>query len=174
MSAALARCQRAFGSQPRLETTKTHLSHVSPSSLSSISRRRENGALTPTRGVLEDHAERVGSDAPPDAETLDSTRAVDEPRKRINVDALPRLSVQTTRRAVRGRVVSVVLHGSKIVHLILHARSRRAREVDDDADVAHDVENATVYAPHAVTRVDARRRARCGAASIASRIQHHR
>ena len=147
---------------------------MTASSLSSISRRRENGALTPTRGVLEDHAERVGFDAPPDAETLGSTRAVDERRKEINIDALPRLSARTARRAVRGRVVFVVLRGSKIAHLILHARSRRAREVDDDADVANDVENAMVYAPHMVTRVDARRRARCGVASTASRIKQRR
>jgi len=157
-----------------LKTPKTHVSHVSPSSLSSISRRRENGVLTPTRGVLEDHAERVGIDAPSDAETLDSTRAVDERRKRINIDALPRLSAQTARRAVRRRVVFVVLHGSKIAHLILHTHSRRAREVDDDADGADGVENAMVYAFHTAARVDARRRARCGVASIASRIQHDR
>ena len=36
--------KRAFASQPRLKTTKTHLSRVAASSLSSISRRRENGA----------------------------------------------------------------------------------------------------------------------------------
>ena len=129
---------------------------MTASSLSSISRRRENGALTPTRGVLEDHAERVGIDAPPDAETPDSKRAVVERRARIHVDALASPSGPKTRRAVRERVVFDVRRASKIAHLIFHARARRARVDDDDADDADGVENAMVYAFHTAARVDAR------------------